>query len=195
MRFILVIILKKLVFNAFYYIARYLRVIYLSMQGARISFGSKIDPGYRFSGVEYISLSGEVRIGPSADIFLIKSFNRIEQPILSILNNSYIGRNFHLVATAPISFGENLLVANNVFISNCRHGIDLNNTPFKDQLLMDYGPIIIGSNVWIGEGASIIGSLNIGNNVVIGNGECVLLDLPDNSIFKNGVVKIRDLDI
>lgn len=168
-----------------------MRLGWLKAQGANLSWLSKIDSGCRFFGLEFLMCRGCVRIGPSADIFLIKQHGSFADPFLSFTNNSYIGRNFHLVATSPIKFGENLLIANNVFISNCRHGMELNNLPIIDQKLVDYGPITIGSNVWIGEYSSIIGSLTIGNNVVIGIAERVTIDIPDNSIFKDGAIFAR----
>jgi len=38
----------------------------------------------------------------------------------------------------------------------------------------------IGSNVFIGAGAKILGNINIGNNVKIGAGSVVLKDVSDN---------------
>ena len=41
---------------------------------------------------------------------------------------------------------------------------------------------IIGNNVYIGTGATILGPVNIGSNVVIGAGAVVVKDIPDNTI-------------
>lgn len=43
------------------------------------------------------------------------------------------------------------------------------------------GSPIIGNNVFIGAGATIIGNIRIGNNVKIGAGAIVVSDVPDNS--------------
>lgn len=40
----------------------------------------------------------------------------------------------------------------------------------------------IGSDVWIGPGARILGGIRIGNNVVIGANAVVTKDVPDNSV-------------
>ena len=45
-----------------------------------------------------------------------------------------------------------------------------------------YGAPVIGDNVLIGAGATIIGGINIGNNVRIGANCCVFDDIPDNSV-------------
>jgi acetyltransferase-like isoleucine patch superfamily enzyme len=184
--------LIKFLFNSYSYIVRFLRLIYLKAQGSKLSWWSKVDFGCRFYGIKFLTTRGQVRIGPCSDIFLMKQNDSMISPILSIGGNSYIGRNFHVVATSPILIGENMLIANNVFISNCRHGIELTKHAFIDQALVDYGPITIGNNVWIGENSSIIGSLVIGNNVVIGNSENVTSDIPDNSIFKGGKFERRE---
>lgn len=41
---------------------------------------------------------------------------------------------------------------------------------------------IIGDDVYISAGASVLGGITIGNNVTIGAGAVVLKDIPDNSI-------------
>lgn len=43
-------------------------------------------------------------------------------------------------------------------------------------------PIILGSNVYIGTRAIIMGGVKIGNNVIIGAGSIVTHDIPDNSV-------------
>ncbi len=176
--------------KVFLNITRFLRAIYLNLQGAKIPLLTKIDSGCRVFNPALLEISFGVRIGPDADIFLMGSSDTGGN--VRVGANSYIGRNFHIVSGKKIEFGENLIVANSVFISNCRHGIKLNGIPFKDQDLYDYGELIIGNNVWIGERSSIMGGITIGDNVIIGINEIVTVDVPSNSIFKNGVVRRRE---
>jgi acetyltransferase-like isoleucine patch superfamily enzyme len=44
------------------------------------------------------------------------------------------------------------------------------------------GPIHIGSNVFIGEGATVLRNVTIGDNVIIGAGSVVTSDIPDNCV-------------
>jgi len=47
--------------------------------------------------------------------------------------------------------------------------------------LADEGAPILGSNVYIGAGAKVLGDISIGDNVSIGANAVVLVDVPDNS--------------
>lgn len=176
--------------KVFLNIGRFLRALSLNLQGAKIPLFTKIDYGCRVFNPGLLEIDSGVRIGPDADIFLMGSQNAGGN--VRVGANSYIGRNFHIVSGKRIEFGENLMVANNVFISNCRHGVKLNGVPFKDQDLYDYGELIVGNNVWIGERSSIIGGITIGDNVIIGVNEIVAVDVPSNSIFKNGIIRVRE---
>jgi len=57
------------------------------------------------------------------------------------------------------------------------------------------GTPIIGSNVFIGCGACILGGIKIGNNVSIGANSVVLNDIPDNAVvvgIPGKVIKINN---
>lgn len=51
------------------------------------------------------------------------------------------------------------------------------NNYFKDHQM-----VTIGNDVWIGQGAKIMGGINIGNGAVIGAGAIVTKDIPDYAI-------------
>ncbi len=52
----------------------------------------------------------------------------------------------------------------------------------RNRALEGGRPITIGSNVWIGGGATICPDVTIGSNVVVGAGAVVTKDIPDNSV-------------
>jgi acetyltransferase-like isoleucine patch superfamily enzyme len=55
-------------------------------------------------------------------------------------------------------------------------------------------PVIIGDNVWLGEGVKILKGVNIGCNTIVGSGSVVTKDLPPNVIAAGNPCKvIRDL--
>lgn len=49
---------------------------------------------------------------------------------------------------------------------------------------------IIGDNVFVGVGASIIGKVKVGNNVVIGAGSVVVKDIPNNVVVAGNPAKV-----
>lgn len=176
--------MAKRLIKLIFYILRYLLI---DRNKIRLHGFVRIGPSGRFSG-KNIELYGPLLLSHGFDIFCVDSENicsRIK------INSGYVGRNFHCVSAGEMVFGNDILIANNVFISNCGHGTDLNGIPFIRQNLKYYGQIIIGQNVWIGEGSQVIGSLEIGDNVIIGNNEIVNISIPSNSIFKNGTIHER----
>jgi lipopolysaccharide O-acetyltransferase len=48
--------------------------------------------------------------------------------------------------------------------------------------LVSHGPVIIGSNVWLGDKVVVIGPVRIGNGVVVGANSVITRDIPDNVI-------------
>lgn len=52
------------------------------------------------------------------------------------------------------------------------------------------GRPVIGNNVRIGAGATIIGGIRIGDNVVIGAGAVVVRDVPDNTVVAGNPSRI-----
>lgn len=62
------------------------------------------------------------------------------------------------------------MVASRVFITDHFHGNTTYNDlqiPVRNRLLYSKGPVVIGNNVWIGEGASILPNVTIGDNSIV----------------------------
>jgi acetyltransferase-like isoleucine patch superfamily enzyme len=51
-------------------------------------------------------------------------------------------------------------------------------------------PIVIGRNVWIAAGATIIGGLTIGENSVVAAGSVVTKDIPPNSLVGGNPARV-----
>lgn len=85
-----------------------------------------------------------------------------------------LGAFLKIVDYEPVSIGDNVLMSNNVtIISGSHNTIDFNAIK---------GPVIIGSNCWIGAGVTLIGPCTVGEGTVIGAGAVVVKDLPSFSI-------------
>ena len=53
-----------------------------------------------------------------------------------------------------------------------------------------YSDIVVGDNVYISTGVTILGPVTIGNNVTIGAGAVVVKDIPDNCVVAGVPAKI-----
>jgi serine O-acetyltransferase len=97
-----------------------------------------------------------------------------------IINSCWIGRNadfengfvimhpYGIVINSGVKGGENIVVQSGVVIGVARYG-----PPVKVPKL--------GSNIFIGTGAKLLGGIKIGDNVKIGANAVIIKDVPDNA--------------
>ena len=122
-------------------------------------------------------------------------------------NNVNIRKNTMIGAINLIEIHENVIISNNVTI------VDNNNHPTHPESRLemirsgwgsdkwqwehsDSAPIIIESNVWIGQNSRILKGVRIGKNSIVAADCVVTKDVPENSIVAGnpGVIVKRDID-
>lgn len=82
----------------------------------------------------------------------------------------YCNHGVTILDCAPVTFGDDVLIAPGVIISAATHHLDAE----KRRLGLEQAlPISIGNNVWIGMGAKILPGVKIGDNAVIAAGAVV----------------------
>ncbi|ASG68520.1 putative lipopolysaccharide biosynthesis O-acetyl transferase WbbJ [Francisella halioticida] len=137
------------------------------------------------------SIQGENNISLSNNVFVNVGawFLSLKNGKIVIEENTYIGRNSHIVALQSVKIGKNVLVADKVYIADNLHEYEDINTPIKEQPVKFIGSVEIKDNSWIGENVSIIGA-NIGKNVVIGANSVINKDIPDYSVAVGAPAKV-----
>lgn len=114
---------------------------------------------------------------------------------LTIGDGCVFGYNNHVTAVREVLIGDEVLTANNVFISDNVHGFDDISTPIMHQPVLFKKAVSIGSGSWIGENACIIGA-SVGRNCVIGANAVVTRDVPDFCVAAGvPAVVIRQYDL
>ncbi len=91
------------------------------------------------------------------------------------------GYNNHITAVRDVVFGNRVLTANNVYVSDNVHGYADITTPIMDQPVQFKAAVHIGDGCWLGENVCIIGA-SVGRNSVIGANAVVLSDIPEYSV-------------
>lgn len=109
-----------------------------------------------------------------------------------------IGDYVHIVANKSVKIGNNVLMASRVFITDSNHGTyagENQSSPEEEpnKRKMNYQPVVIGDNVWIGENVSILAGVHIGNGCIIGANSVVTNDTPENAIVVGNPAKVVKL--
>ena len=106
----------------------------------------------------------------------------IEQPFhcdygfhITAGRNFYVNYNCVILDCAPITFGDNVLIAPNCALYTAGHPLD----PAERASGLEFAkPIRVGSDVWIGGNTVVNPGVTIGDNTVIGSGSVVTRDIP-----------------
>ena len=89
--------------------------------------------------------------------------------------------NYGLIAldVAPIRIGSGTMFGSNVQLMTPLHPLD---PELRAEGWESAAPITIGSNVWVGSGAIILGGVTIGDGAVIGAGAVVTKKVPARAV-------------
>lgn len=91
--------------------------------------------------------------------------------------------------TGPVTFGDNILLAQNVVMSGLNHNFEDITLPIVQQGV-SVKEIIVDDGVWIGAGALITAGVHIGKNAVVGAGSVVTKDVPAYSVVVGNPARI-----
>lgn len=104
--------------------------------------------------------------------------------------NLFVNNNCVMMDYAPITIGDNVMIAPNVTITTVNHSLDPEQRrvfPTKDSFHPEkkgnweiIAPVTIGDDVWIGAGSVILPGVTIGSGSTIGAGSVVTHDIPSN---------------
>ncbi len=108
-------------------------------------------------------------------------------------NNIYVGENFYanfnqtFLDVCEIHIGDNVMIGPNCQLLTPLHPLD----PIERNSGVEYGaPIILGDNVWLAGGVTVLPGATLGNNVVVGAGSVVTKSFPDNVVLAGNPAKV-----
>ena len=98
------------------------------------------------------------------------------------------------IINCDIKFGNNILCAHNVaFTGKDDHTYNIAGTPMWDAPRGDSAKTYVGSDIWIGQGAIIMGGVHLGDGCIIAAGAVVTKDVPPCEIWGgNPARKLKD---
>ncbi|MGI6204708.1 MAG: sugar O-acetyltransferase [Anaerovoracaceae bacterium] len=95
--------------------------------------------------------------------------------------------NVTILDIAPVTIGDNVMLAPGVVITTVGHPI---NAERRRAHMAKGDPVVIGDDVWVGANAIILPGVTVGSNVVIAAGAVVTHDVPDNCIYAGVPAKL-----
>lgn len=106
---------------------------------------------------------------------------------LSIGENCEIGDYGHIVAHENVKFGNNVLIASKVFISDTNHGNYSGDNQDNPRIApndrpLHTNPITINDNVWLGDNVVVLPGVEIGKGSIIGANSVVNRNIPEYTI-------------
>ncbi len=164
------------------------RICFVGVKRKLASCGSHVlfERPFDLEGAKHISLGSNVRSKPRLHLAAIGSHNGLSfRPEVRIGDNVSINFDVHIACINRIEIGDGSLLASKVFITDHYHGdttLESLRIPPSMRVLTSKGPVIIGKNVWIGEGTVILPGVTIGDHAVIGANAVVTKDVPAYSV-------------
>lgn len=161
------------------YLALYARYLFHRLRHPHVAYGGLVFFGPR---VELIARRGHGRLelGPWC---WIGADNRLRahEGSVRVGPKVVLGRDNVVNAYLDVEIGENALLSDWIYVTDFDHRYADLNVPIRKQGIVK-GPVRIGSDVWIGEKASVLRGADIGTGSVIGSQTLVKGTVPPFSV-------------
>ncbi len=97
--------------------------------------------------------------------------------------NVFINHSFTAMSIGGIDIGDNVQIGPHVTVVTDNHDL-------KDRYVLKCRRVVIGNNVWIGAGASIMPGVRVGDNAVIAGGAVVTKDVPADTVVGGNPARV-----
>ena len=148
--------------------------------------GLNLGPGCIVRGTGFISFGSNVYAHGHLWIEAIAFYgNQRFHPKIEIHDDVSFSEGVHITCIDRISIGRCVLFGSHVYVSDHNHGTyhgphqSLPEEPPAQRKLGGGGAVEIGSHVWIGDNAVIVGPITIGEGSIIGANSVVRVDVPE----------------
>jgi acetyltransferase-like isoleucine patch superfamily enzyme/glycosyltransferase involved in cell wall biosynthesis len=161
---------------------------------AHLGQGAGIRHPVYLKGGRYISIGGGFGAGPGLRIEAWDQYGGYDhEPRIMIGDSVIINNNVHIGAIGQISIGNNVLIGSNILITDHSHGDAKDRGragPPVERPLVSKGPVVIEDDVWIGEGACILGGVSVGRGAIIGANAVVVCDVERGTVVAGAPARV-----
>jgi acetyltransferase-like isoleucine patch superfamily enzyme len=170
---------------------RYLRRRFLTAAGRRWRTDGLLFLGRRLE--LQIARGGRVEFGRFVWIG-DRTKIRCHEGVVEIGSKTVIGQECTISAYQRIRIGEQCVIADRAMFIDFDHGVVEVERPIRLQGIYKRD-VEVGSNVWIGYGASILRGVRVGDNSIVGTNSVVTRDVPANAVVAGipaRVIRMRE---
>ncbi len=138
----------------------------------------------RLSGLGFMQVGKDFKAGDSLWLEALARYrDQVFQPRIVIGNSVRISNWVHIAATHYVEIGDNCLIGSKVVITDHGHGqyAKGQSSPFEppaQRQLDSNRKVVIGRNVWLGDGVVVMPDVTIGEGAIIGANAVVSKDIP-----------------
>ncbi|WP_127902065.1 sugar O-acetyltransferase [Solirhodobacter olei] len=136
---------------------------------------------------EVRTLMAELICRPLDDAFtLIPPFFATGGLETRIGRNVFVNQNCTFYDLGGIEIGDDVMIGPNVSLITSGHPLD----PARRRAGVTAAPIVIGANVWIAAGVTVIGGVRVGANSVVAAGSIVTRDVPPDTLVGGNPARV-----
>ncbi len=164
--------------------------------------GLSIGPGCELLGVRHIRWGRDVSVRSRLWLEAVTRYAGDQfEPRILIGNRVAFSDGCHITAVERVEIGSDVLFGSHVFIADHNHGSYGEVAPSDPaqpptaRALGRRGVVVIEDNVWVADGANIVGPVRIGFGAIVAAHAVVRHDVPPRSIVAGSparVVKVYD---
>jgi acetyltransferase-like isoleucine patch superfamily enzyme len=145
-----------------------------------VQLQNPVDDSVVILGPPEIHGSGRIFLGRNLFLYRELYFETQEHGEIHVADDVVLSRGVHLVAFTRMDIGKGTMIGEYTSIRDANHQFG------QDAALRTSGhtakPVVIGQNVWIGRGVTVLAGVNIGDHAIVGANAVVTRNVPAHSV-------------